>query len=467
MADENQSNNNSAPEVVKNSGAAGPSVADQNGGSSKMPSRSAEERAAWQSEIFRGVAEGNQKDTGREYKSDGGFYLDEDESMDEEEASASSEDEVEIEDQDVEESESDEEHLEEESEDVTESDSIELDESECTTCMFGDQEIVVPNNATFEIKVDGELQEVTFEEIKNGISGQKAIQQRFSIINEDRKQMEQLLSNWNTNKNQFFDFMNEGKAVEALNVVFTEAGYSTDVAFATLFEELLPYYEKYAVMSDQDRMAWTEKMRAERHRLQLDTTRSELQMLQAEKEQLQRMRKVQETTGLDDGTFAELHSALKEEIANGTLSLKESDITPELIVEYGEILKQEAWIGQALSEAKLEGDNLVGAYQDIMATVNARRRRGVEMTEESVKKLVHDIYGLPAKVDKAKKVTKVLKKKGHRGTPEGRPSKVGDQSARGHGKAPKHWMDAFTNDIDTAKTPQERRERMNKWKNKK
>ena len=48
-----------------------------------------------------------------------------------------------------------------------------------------------------KVKVDGEEQEITLKEYKNGISGQKAIQKRFNEVDNERKSLQAEIDNIN------------------------------------------------------------------------------------------------------------------------------------------------------------------------------------------------------------------------------------------------------------------------------
>lgn len=442
------------------------SVAAANGGPSEAPKRSPEERESFRSGIFGDMIKGTPAENRPEHDLEGFYYdyEDEDESVD---AHAESEEDQATVAEDAEETlEESEEEAEASEEAEIESDEFEdLEEDKVTVLTYGEKEVKIPNDAVFEVVVDGKPQEVTFQEIKNGISGEKALAQRFSALDIEKKQVGEIINDWNNNRGQFMDLMSDGKAVEALNVVFQNAGYSPDVAFASLFEELLPYYSEYAKLSEPDRMAWMEKTRAERHRLQLDAANQQLNQVQAEKEQLIQIRQAQQTYGMDDATFAAMHDALLREMQSGTLPQKE--MSAQLVGEYYLLATQESWATQALAAVKPELANDKDAVLQVVTSVRNMTGQGYAITEEDVREVVKEVYGLPAKVNKSKKVAKVLDKKKHPdGKPQPKPKSTKSRSARGPaGKAPKHWMDALANDL--SKDSQiERQAALKKWRDK-
>jgi len=317
------------------------------------------------------------------------------------------------------------------------------------------EEVEVPADAMINIKVDGVDQQVSMQDFANGISGEKAIAQRFNMLNEDKKQFQQQTQQWNDTEKKFRGLMENGRTAEALGVIFDTGGYHSESAFVQLFEEMLPQLQQYANLAPEQRKAYSEQMKAERNRMQAETAQKELALLRAEKEQLTRVRQVQQTHGLDDGRFVELYQELK--------STYKGTITPEIVGEYNQILTRESWVKDTLKSISpgLVKDNT--ALYDVLSVVNSRVRSGQTLSENDVKALTTNLYGAATK-NKAAQVQKNLRKKGNNVNVARGKSPSHQVNHQGHNSdKPGHWMDAFVKDLDSAGSAGDTSKVFKKW----
>src|SRR3990167_4184922 len=75
----------------------------------------------------------------------------------------------------------------------------------------GGVEYKLPLDAEIEVKVDGEIQKVKISDFQSGISGQKAIAQKFSLLDAERKALQKETAVWNDGVTQVQRLAEEGK----------------------------------------------------------------------------------------------------------------------------------------------------------------------------------------------------------------------------------------------------------------
>lgn len=328
----------------------------------------------------------------------------------------------------------------------------------------GEETIQVPEDATIEIKVDGELVEVPIAEIKSGISGQKAIAQRFSALDAEKKELERQNAMWAEGRQRVSELAQNGQVVEAIDFLLDQAGMNSEEFTMRFFEQVSGPLEKYMSMTPEEQTLWEEQVRAQRHQLQYEQVKAENERLHAEKQQLAAVQRVQTQFGLDDVQFADLYHQLSNEMAEGRLPSQ--PITADLVGQYHVLLGRETMIRGALSQVNdaFASDDAIVA--GILNKVNAMSRGGQEVTEQDVLNLVTETYGLEAKVSKAKQVQQSLEKKGNSSALGTEVSRIAESKSH-RDNSGGHWnfLSSLNKELSSATSMEERRKIIDKHRN--
>lgn len=335
----------------------------------------------------------------------------------------------------------------EELEGVEEADEVDLENSIVLTKDLEDgssEEYAIPKDAKIRVKVDGVEQEVSIQDFANGISGQKAIAQKFSALNSEKQSFEQKTAAWTQSQQQARELLDSGQTVEAVQAVAESMGYDPQALFTGLFEQITPILDQYAGLDEAARQQWVQELRHKRAEYQARSAQEELKRVQTYQEQQAKVQKVQETYSMDDATFMQMFHDLEAEMESGSLS--KQPISPELVGEYYQLRTYEGYIESALQGTELAGDK--EAVNQILPVVNQVGRMGGEVSEASVKALVSEALSKQGKVDKAAKVNASLKKKGV--VPKVKGGKKPAKSiTRGQaGDRPQHWMERAVTDLE-------------------
>ena len=311
------------------------------------------------------------------------------------------------------------------------------------------QQLEIPKNAKITVKVDGEDQEISMQDFANGISGQKAISQKFSALNGEQKAFDTRLNDWNTSSAKAVELMQDNKAVEAIQHVAGMMGQDPQLLFTTLFEEITPILNQYADLSETDRGVWVQDLKNKKAEFQTKSAQNELSKLQSQQEQQAKVSKVQEAYGLDEATFTHVYHALENEMEQGTLP--KQPVTPELVGEYSRLLTIEGYAERALKGTEHEGDHT--AVNQILQAANQMARNGQEVSEQSVKDLVSKALGRTQQVEKSKAVNESLKKKGVKLKSKGDKKPVKRVQRANPQDKPMNWMDRAMTDLDNGANP--------------
>jgi len=304
-------------------------------------------------------------------------------------------------------------------------------------------QVEIPKNAMITVKVDGEEQQVSIQDYANGISGQKAIAQKFTALNGERKAFESQVQSFNEASTKAVELMQENKAVEAIQHVAEMMGQNPHLLFTTLFEEITPVLNDYAALSEQERTAWVQDIKNKKAEFQAKSAQDELQRLQTAQEQQAKVQNVQETYGLDEATFTHAYHALEAEMAAGTL--QKQAITPELVGEYSKLVTIEGYAANALVGTDYEGDQV--AINQVLQAVNQLARSGEQITEQLVNDMVSQALGRQQQVEKSKVLNKKLTKKGVQ--PKAKNEATPKQVQRANPQdQPSHWMERALDELD-------------------
>jgi len=192
------------------------------------------------------------------------------------------------------------------------------------------EEIDLPQDTVFKVKVDGQETEVSLQEALNSYSGHKAVDRRFTELNHEKNKLFETKKILDDNVNRIFQLAQEGKPQEALISFFKGLGVEPIQAMETLRNQFWQEAEKLSEMTPEERRAYEAELRAESYKSQYESVRQQDAMIAQQKEINSRIVDLQKAHEIDDETFdntAEELLALKSE---GKL---DQVITPELIIQ--------------------------------------------------------------------------------------------------------------------------------------
>jgi hypothetical protein len=96
----------------------------------------------------------------------------------------------------------------------------------------------MPDDTKIMAKVDGELQEITLKEFKNGISGEKAIAKRFSEYDRKEKEFESQMNQVNEYINDLGNTIRNASVLEGVSRIAELTGAAPHMVKEALIQEL-------------------------------------------------------------------------------------------------------------------------------------------------------------------------------------------------------------------------------------
>lgn len=151
-----------------------------------------------------------------------------------------------------------------------------------------------------KVKVDGEEQEITLKEYKNGISGQKAIQKRFNEVDNERKSLQAEIDNINKYVAELGNTMKNVSMVEGLNKIAELNGIAPHQVEQALIKELLPRIQELQGMDEQQRELQYKQKELEYKEKQLESESNLSAQKQAQAELQSNISRAREAHAISD-----------------------------------------------------------------------------------------------------------------------------------------------------------------------
>lgn len=247
-----------------------------------------------------------------------------------------------------------------------------------------DKDFEISGETKFEVKVDGQKEEASFQDLINNYSGLKAADRRFSELNEERKVFLEEKAVIDQTVNDLTDHIANGKPEKALISFFSALGANPAEVMGVLREQFRKEAEKMAGMSEEERGAYEANLSAQ-HYKELYETRIKRDESEAEDRRLNsEIAELQEKHSIDDNTFNDVAEELLEMQAKGQLSQR---VTPEMIVR---VAVQDRITQDSIEMLNAYGEDAAKSKDDVKKVV-AMKQAG--MSDEEITVILKSKYG--------------------------------------------------------------------------
>lgn len=274
----------------------------------------------------------------------------------------------------------------------------------------------LPDNTVIKAKVDGELQEISLKDFKNGISGQKAIDKRFSEYDKSEKALKAEISQVNDFINDLGTKMKTSSVMEGFAEVGKLVGLAPHQLKAQLIKELLPEIERMNGMTQEEVNLEYNKNETSYTKSQLETQQKEMQEKQATMDLDMQVSSVKQTHSIDNVEWDNAVSHLDSTIPQN------EPITPNLVAEYVQFSR-----AGNLAETVINSiDSGLMEKGDLYNTLQNTIIDNPDFTQDDLKDIVSQSLNLSVETEVKDAIEKSSKKSTKKEEPKDGPSVLVD-----------------------------------------
>ena len=184
------------------------------------------------------------------------------------------------------------------------------------------------------IKVDGEDQFVSLEELGNDYSGQQALQRRFTELDKENKSFKSEVDTVNSYVNTFREKAQAGDMEAAIKYLGELGGIPAYQLERQLMQQIAPKLQALSEMTPQELQAKYVQEENDYLKGSIESGREQVQAQQAQVELQQEVESIRETHGIDDGEWDQAISFLREHEAQIRADNPDIVMDAEFVADY-------------------------------------------------------------------------------------------------------------------------------------
>jgi hypothetical protein len=252
------------------------------------------------------------------------------------------------------------------------------------------------------IKIDGEEQFVSLEDLGNDYSGQKAIAKRFSEYDRKEKEFKQEIQEINTYVNDLGKTMREVSMLDGVAKIAELTGIAPYQAKQALIKELMPEISRLSELSDQERELELkqEELNYKEKKIESESKLSAAKQAQVDLQNI--VEQTRETHNISEDEWNEAYKYLDTHLP------KEEQLTVQLVVDkvtHARAMdKTESVLGSFDDGKYAENDEVFDSLTEILMD-------NPDFTDEDINTLLTQAYGKAEKQEAQKEVAQALEAK--------------------------------------------------------
>lgn len=242
----------------------------------------------------------------------------------------------------------------------------------------------LPDDSKIKVKVDGELQEISLKEYKNGISGEKAIAKRFSEFDRKEKEFKQEIQYINEYVADLGKTMKESSMLEGLYKIAELNKIPPHVVKQRILQEIAPELDRLNTMSDEELALEYRKQDVEYKEKQLESAAKAGSEKQAQTELQKTISEAREAHNISDDewdsafSYLDTHLPKDQQVTVGMVQQK-------VIFDRAES-KTETMLSSFDNGKYVENDEVFETLQKVIMD-------NPDFTDEDISSLLTDAYG--------------------------------------------------------------------------
>ena len=262
---------------------------------------------------------------------------------------------------------------------------------------IGDDHYSLDSSAKLKVKVDGQPEEVTVQELINNYSGKVAYDKKFTEVGTRAKQLEQQTAQFNAQKQQLNQKIEPIIKIlkdptqdpfDALNLIVDMVGGDSHDLYKRSMEARLDEMDKLLSMSDVEREAYFLKKQNEHLLRSTEKRNQEMRQSEQFNQLKQKVDSIRQAYGVSEDQYVEAFEELSQIYG-------EKGIADEDIVDWASIKPHIPTVQDIVEPYKDEIED--SKYPTIVADLSRYLRDG-KATPQKISQWLKDEFGIPTEV---------------------------------------------------------------------
>jgi len=252
-----------------------------------------------------------------------------------------------------------------------------------------------PEADLLEVKVDGELQKVSLQDLKNNYAGKQAWDKKFSDLDKERKTYKAEVDQINQYVKDLGDTMRNSSILDGMQKIAELVGMKPHEAKKQLIEQIIPEINRLSEMSEKERDLEYKKQEVEYDKVKFESDQKKSKQEQAVKDLEREISAEREAYKISDQEWDSAFKALDESLP------KDEMITPKIVSDRVIYNRSETRANDLLS--KFNKDLL--SDKSVFSEVHRVVYDHFELSDNDFLDLLGQAYGM-AKSEKAEEQVK-------------------------------------------------------------
>lgn len=259
-----------------------------------------------------------------------------------------------------------------------------------------------------EVKVNGELQKVTLDELKSNYSGKVAFDKKFSELDQERQAYKKQIEEVNAYVSELGKTMRDSSVLEGVFKIGELNNIGPHQIKRALIDELMPEINRLMDLSQDQADLEYNKADLEYNKQLQEKTQADFERKQAESELQFKISKVMDSLEIDNQEWNDAVDFLDKNLP------RSEELTPERVGEYVAFRRAET---RATNELSIFENGAYAKNSDVMDALLEVIQTHPQFSSQDIQELLEEVYG-SAKQDAAEqKVEKVVEKKSAKSKP--------------------------------------------------